>query len=147
MDKIPIDILPAIVHVIEKAQETLKGITGLNIKLQVLIVEESVNHREVLWISLQHAICTITDSSWGSISGGSRYGNLPLYKKLYCYFGKKYIGGKSLKMIAQDVGMMNHTSALTAANDFKEIINDPTRKEHDLAVSLYSKLKQRLNIS
>lgn len=146
IDSISIDLLPAIVKIIEDTQKTLKILTGVNIKLQLVVVDESVNYQEIMWLSLQQSISIVTKTSWSEISGGSRAGYIPLYKKLYCHFGKTHIGGKSLKQIASDVGMKNHTSALAAATDFKDLISDPLRTDHDYALRLYQDVKKRLKI-
>lgn len=146
INSINVLLLPAVFKVIERAQDTLKTLTGLNMKLQITVAEEKANYEDVIWLTLQQAIVSETNVPWSDLTTGSRKGKFPLYKKMYCYIGRVHIGGRSLTQMGEDLGMKNHSSARAAANDFKRILTLVNDNEHDEAVFLYNKIKKVLNI-
>jgi hypothetical protein len=145
-ESIRVKDLPAVVSIIETAQGILRNITGLRIKLEVVVIEENVNQNDLLWFHLKQSVSEVVGCPWEKISWRSGKAPYPFYRKLYCYIGKTHVGGKTWIQIANDIGLKNHTSAFIAAEDFKEIITDPMRTDHEYALRIYNDVLNRITL-
>jgi chromosomal replication initiation ATPase DnaA len=145
-ESIRVKDLPSVVSIIETAQGILRNITGLKIKLEVVVVDENINQNELLWFFLKQSISEVTGIKWEDVASGSKKAPYPFYRKLYCYIGKKYVGGKNWAEIATDVGLENHASTMRASQDFDELITDPLRTEHDYALRVYNDVLNRITL-
>jgi chromosomal replication initiation ATPase DnaA len=148
-ESIRVKDLPAVASIIETAQGILRNITGLRIKLEVVVVEDNINQNDLLWFFLKKSISEVVNVPWEEIEAGGRKGKkgmLSLYRKLYCYVGKIHVGGRTFSQIGDDVGMKNHTSAMVALDDFKELITDPLRTDHEYALRIYNDVLNRITL-
>lgn len=129
---IPVDTLPAIVRVLEHAQDSIAAITGLNIKLVINVVGEATTNTDMLWLMLQQKVCELYGVKWKEVCSPSGKQPLPMVRKLYCYFGKRHIGGRTHMQIAHDLGYINHTSVTCAIAEFSKLIDikDAQATEH-----------------
>jgi hypothetical protein len=148
-ESIRVKDLPAVVSIIETAQGILRNITGLKIKIEVVVVEENVNQNELLWFFLKKSISEVVNVPWDEIADGGRRGKkglLSLYRKLYCYIGRVHVGGKSWAQMGVDVGWVSHVSAVVAVDDFKELITEPLRTDHEYALRIYNDVLNRITL-
>jgi chromosomal replication initiation ATPase DnaA len=140
ISKVPVDLLPLIVSILDRAQDDINRMTGFKVKLTMNVGEGEVNVNEVIWTKFQQELCGKGGFTWKKLISNSRKHPLPLYRQAYCYFGMNKLGGKSLVKIGAELGGRDHTTIIHSVNRFSELLE--TRD--DAATELFTHLQKMM---
>jgi chromosomal replication initiation ATPase DnaA len=140
ISKVPVDLLPLIVSILDRAQDDINRMTGFKVKLTMNVGEGEVNVNEVIWTKFRQELCAKGGFSWNRLISNSRKHPLPLYRQAYCYFGKNLLGGKTLVKMGAELGGRDHTTVIHSINTFSGFL-----ETHDQAATeLFNHLQKTM---
>jgi len=129
---IPADIMPAVARVIEDAENALKPIFNIDIKVRIELNKDMYDLDIIAML-----VCEHFNVSWLQVSGPSRKRKTASARHMYCFLCRR-LTAACLRQIGDRIGR-DHTSVIHACNT----VSDLLQAKDVIATTAFNEIIQR----